>query len=130
MHIACRQLCRKGSFIAVSEPLTSICPYLRAAVVRVPWKGKRTTIEIPLIRCHLADTMLERLKQTEEGKVFASLLTIPTPNGEPRALHGPDMEPPTPTTCTCTRQQQSCQPCFEEMLRDRSLSCTLPDATS
>ena len=102
------------------------CPYFEAGSVAFKRPGGQPPLMVPYHRCHLAEEMLSRLEKTEEGTVIASALSIAPDGADPRSIYGPDLDIPTPETCTPERGRQRCEPGFVKILSDQGLDTTLP----
>ena len=76
--------------------------------------------------CRLMEVMLQRMHAHPEGKQVASTLETDTLDGQRVSKYGPDMDVPSPTSCTQQRFQESCTTAFDQWLAVYMLNTSLP----
>ena len=102
------------------------CPYFTLSVGTIPVPGHSHPLRVPICRCVLTETLVERLQSHPDGAQLASYLEGPPLAGQPRPVIGSDLQPVSPVTCTNERKQIACLPQFLTLLHDFSLDTTIP----
>lgn len=104
----------------------SRCPYFSLNVRAIPVPGHISPLRVPLCRCALTETLVDRLQAHVEGNVLAFYMQGVALDGEPRPIVGSDLQPIGPLTCTHERCENRCKPGFAEILTGFGLDLGLP----
>ncbi len=103
------------------------CGHFSVSVATLSVPGVFVPMQVPIYRCALAELMIQRLRDSDEGRRLADSLEAAPLDGFPRLVGGPDLEAITTTTCTVDRCRRSCQHGFTQILADIGVDASLPE---